>query len=209
MQNKFFNSKLNTILLAILIILMIIALYWMNQNKGLYFLTLRNQNTTSSTTLINKPENNATLKSDLDYMSPENLIEYTGDSRISFKYDKNADIHKMENPVYGDEVIWLGIGQKKLKGSSNHYEVDLEYDKSSTSVSDFLKYLPTNVKYIGEKKIGKNLFIETVYDDTINKTRVFSLYENGGIISIGVPEVELFPKYIDLSSVTINSNVLK
>jgi len=36
MQNKFFNSKLNTILLAILIILMIIALRWMYVNKGMY-----------------------------------------------------------------------------------------------------------------------------------------------------------------------------
>ncbi len=36
MQNKFFGSKLNTVLLAILIILMIIALRWMHQNKELY-----------------------------------------------------------------------------------------------------------------------------------------------------------------------------
>ncbi len=36
MQNKFFNSKLNTALLIILIILMIIALRWMSQDKAKY-----------------------------------------------------------------------------------------------------------------------------------------------------------------------------
>ncbi len=37
MQNKFFNSKLNTTLLSILIILIIIALIWMSKNKQVYF----------------------------------------------------------------------------------------------------------------------------------------------------------------------------
>ncbi len=37
MQNKFFNSKTNTILLLILVVLMIIALRWMSQDKMKYF----------------------------------------------------------------------------------------------------------------------------------------------------------------------------
>ena len=36
MQNKFFGSKLNTVLLVILIILMIVALRWMLGNKRIY-----------------------------------------------------------------------------------------------------------------------------------------------------------------------------
>lgn len=42
MENKkfwFFGSKLNTALLLILIILMVIALYWMNMNKEVYLPT--------------------------------------------------------------------------------------------------------------------------------------------------------------------------
>jgi predicted secreted protein len=35
-RNKFFNSRLNTTLLAILIILMIVALWWMFRNKNTY-----------------------------------------------------------------------------------------------------------------------------------------------------------------------------
>lgn len=40
-KNKywFFGSKLNTALLFILIILMVIALKWMHENKGLYIPT--------------------------------------------------------------------------------------------------------------------------------------------------------------------------
>jgi hypothetical protein len=37
MQNKFFGSKLNTLLLFILIILMVFALRWMSQDREKYF----------------------------------------------------------------------------------------------------------------------------------------------------------------------------
>ena len=43
MQNKFFGSKLNTVLLLVLIILMVIALRWMYQDKNTY-IPVTNQN---------------------------------------------------------------------------------------------------------------------------------------------------------------------
>ena len=44
MQNKFFGSKLNTVLLLTLIILMFIAIYFMFQNKKIYLPELVNTN---------------------------------------------------------------------------------------------------------------------------------------------------------------------
>ncbi len=61
MQNNFFGSKLNTVLLVILIILMIIALRFMYKNKETYFPSLGQQKiTTNNLNSYNPNQNTAT-----------------------------------------------------------------------------------------------------------------------------------------------------
>lgn len=70
MQNKFwfFGSKLNTALLLILIVLMVIALRWMRQNKEIYF-PVRNQQQTSNSLSVESFDINQKVETDFGFIT--------------------------------------------------------------------------------------------------------------------------------------------
>ncbi len=90
MQNKFFGSKLNTVLLIILIILMVIALYWMHGNRGMYK-GLSNNLPDSYETGYMKDQDNYKSSDNAPKMTTNNSVVYEGKG-FSFSYDPLAKV---------------------------------------------------------------------------------------------------------------------
>ena len=175
---SFYGSKLNTVLLLILIVLMIFALRFMYQNQGEYLPDL-----------------------EVDNLSQK----YSGfyeNSSFSFKYDPKVKIIKLDNPVYGNEpnYFWIGIGPEEYFTYDKSYDVEIEYSSGGEDIENN-PALPLNIKLEEKQKFGKNIFSVYINTDQYSKKRVFQIYKNGHTLSISIPETEDVPKYIDMSSI--------
>ena len=129
----------------------------------------------------------------------EDLVEYMGDSRISFKYNKDAEIQKLENPVSGDLMIWLRIIDKKNINNM----VEIEYSEGG----DLIEARKNNFTGLDvkEEKFGENIF--GVYVDYDQHKKVFQYYKGGYVIAMAIPDTENILGLIDLSSVAIHSGI--
>ena len=175
---SFYGSKLNTVLLLILIVLMIFALRFMYQNQEQYVPDLHADNKLQ------------------DYSA------FYENSSFSFKYDPKVQIIKLDNPVYGNELdyFWIGIGPEKYLTYDKRYDVEIEYTAGGEDIGNS-PALPLNIKLEQKQKFGDNVFSVYLNTDQYSKTRVFQMYKNSHTLSIAIPDTEDVPKYIDMSSI--------
>ena len=103
MDNKkywFFGSKLNTVLLAILIILMVVALWFMHENKQIYLLALENiQNKNTEPLPKSSILGNS---SDLVFLSVvpgtrvSGVVDFTGEVKGGYFFEGNILINILD-----------------------------------------------------------------------------------------------------------------
>ncbi len=119
MQNKFFGSKLNTVLLVVLIVVMIIALKLMRENKEMYENAWQGKG----------PNTHTQIKSNMegpDYTPPH--VEGRAEDLVSFSILPGARVHGVvsyRGTVQGGYFFEANIGinildaNKKLLKASN------------------------------------------------------------------------------------------
>lgn len=117
MQNKFFNSKLNTALLLVLIILMIIALRWMYDNKQVYVNGIKSEVPTGYTTTINNPN-------DKDYIP----ATHTKENIVIGKNNFSGKITALDNGCWSDGICKIQVDSKtwvtyNIGRNINHYPI--------------------------------------------------------------------------------------
>ncbi len=126
MQNKFFDSKLNTVLLVILIVLIVVALLVMFQNS---------QNNKQIDSLVSVQNTENIENKDIDYsdVDPKLVADIADGYRLKAK---NAEIHSVkvdENSNVSFSVAWVENNPKWTPGGDEEFWIHA--DKKLTTVS--------------------------------------------------------------------------
>lgn len=154
MNNKFwfFGSKLNTALLLVLIILMVIALRWMYQDKEKYL-----------------PNNQGPAET-LQYGEDKETIEYNKKLNSTYLYTNHGfsiELPRGFVPVETQGEAGPGL-HISLPGDSIVYYGDIKFWKN---------YILPSYKYVKDEKIGETIFKVYGYDDH----SVLYWYERGNV----------------------------
>ncbi len=187
---SFYGSKLNTILLLILIVLMIFALRFMYQNQGEYLSNLNSENL----------ENAEVLK------------EYKNDELgFSFNYSENLSIEKIDSSDSNTLIL-------KVFDIENHPKTSDYVNICNISVNCFAElpdvYKSFGIPYteplqeIGKIKYGENEYIK--YKDPTFGEIPLTIYTirfaPGKILGIQHFGEDEPPRSIDLSSIKLIKN---
>jgi hypothetical protein len=159
MDNKkfwFFGSKLNTALLLILIILMVIALRWMYQDREKY-LGIPSDNMTSK---------DAEYWDDLTIKNPKlnEILGYDGKPLSKFEIEGNKGDLVSFSIKPGQEVSGLTKFTGVLKGGyffegnfglsvvdANKKDINIKYDVTKKATSDWMTSGPVSIERVGRK----------------------------------------------------------
>ncbi len=125
MQNKFFNSKLNTVLLFILIILMIIALRWMHQDKEKYIPVIYTEQVQENNKIeIGGNKDDLVAFSVLPNTEVHGILSYRGTIKGGYFFegnilinilDENKKVIKRSNAVA--KTDWMTSGPVDFEGN--------------------------------------------------------------------------------------------
>lgn len=202
------RAKLNCFLLFVLIILVVLAGVIMCQQKEKYLPFIIDEE-------ILKEAKDADLLQPVDQVNDSMVIAsndvaktistYENDYFL-INYDGGVPINKLPStklyPDYPEEqgfyYDFVGFGERDEASS---YEVELWHSTGEFWVYDEfeIRFPDGSIELEGSKIYGDNEFY--VYKDIKRSRRVFQLLDRGFELLIFIPEEELIPKYLDLSSV--------